>query len=38
MYSDVFYTDNGEDDSPAGILKMVKEWRASQGKQEFRKG
>lgn len=33
----IFYPDNEEDDSPAGILKTVKEWRASQGKQGFKK-
>lgn len=34
----IFYPDDEKDDSPEGILKIVKEWRASQGKQGFKKG
>ncbi|WP_419182042.1 bacteriocin immunity protein [Providencia heimbachae] len=29
---------DGDDDSPAGILKTVKEWRAKNGKSGFKKG
>lgn len=32
----IYYPENGEDDSPKGILKAVKEWRAAQGLPGFK--
>ncbi|WP_265495024.1 bacteriocin immunity protein [Providencia heimbachae] len=34
----IYYPNDGDDDSPAGILKTVKEWRAKNGKSGFKKG
>ena len=34
----IYYPKKGEDDSPAGILKTVKEWRTKNGKAGFKKG
>lgn len=34
----IFYPADEKDDSPEGILKTVKEWRAQQGKPGFKKG
>ena len=34
----IYYPNDGDDDSPAGILKTVKEWRAKNGKPGFKKG
>lgn len=31
----IYYPENGEDDSPEGILKIVKAWRAAQGLESF---
>lgn len=33
----IYYPENGEDDSPEGILRIVKEWRAKNGKPGFKK-
>jgi hypothetical protein len=32
----IYYPEDGEDDSPKGILKTVKAWRASNGLPGFR--
>lgn len=32
----IYYPEDGEDDSPEGILKTIKEWRASQGLPGFK--
>ena len=32
----IYYPKKGEDDSPAGILKTVKEWRVKNGKPGFK--
>lgn len=32
----IYYPENGEDDSPEGIMKTLKEWRAAQGLPGFR--
>ncbi|MBE8614712.1 bacteriocin immunity protein [Morganella morganii] len=32
----IYHPNDGEDDSPAGILKTVKEWRAQNGKPGFK--
>ncbi|MBN2976287.1 bacteriocin immunity protein [Pseudomonas salmasensis] len=32
----VYYPRNGREDSPEGIVKEVKEWRANNGKPGFR--
>ncbi|ASG90617.1 bacteriocin immunity protein [Salmonella enterica subsp. salamae] len=34
----IYHPNDGEDDSPAGILKTVKEWRAVNGKPGFKQG
>ncbi|EQC1053369.1 TPA: bacteriocin immunity protein [Providencia rettgeri] len=34
----IYYPEDGADDSPVGILKTVKEWRAKNGKPGFKKG
>lgn len=34
----IYYPEDGADDSPVGILKTVKEWRAKNGKLSFKKG
>ncbi|ECN5337130.1 bacteriocin immunity protein [Salmonella enterica subsp. enterica serovar Give] len=34
----IYQPNDGEDDSPAGILKTVKEWRAANGKPGFKQG
>lgn len=34
----IYYPEDGADDSPVGILKAVKEWRAKNGKPSFKKG
>ncbi|BBV01301.1 bacteriocin immunity protein [Providencia hangzhouensis] len=34
----IYYPEDGADDSPVGILKTVKEWRAKNGKPSFKKG
>ncbi|WP_036773416.1 bacteriocin immunity protein [Photorhabdus australis] len=33
----IFYPENGVEDSPEGVLKVVKEWRAKSGKPGFKK-
>ncbi|MBD8454740.1 bacteriocin immunity protein [Serratia rubidaea] len=33
----IYYPKDGQDDSPEGIVKEVKEWRAQNGKPGFRK-
>ncbi|OCQ53036.1 Colicin-E7 immunity protein [Photorhabdus australis subsp. thailandensis] len=33
----IYYPKNGEDDSPEGILKTIKEWRAKNGRPGFKK-
>ncbi|MCC8456491.1 bacteriocin immunity protein [Photorhabdus aegyptia] len=33
----IYYPKNGEDDSPEGILKTIKEWRAKNDKPGFKK-
>jgi Colicin immunity protein / pyocin immunity protein len=32
----IYYPENGEDDSPEGILQTVKDWRAAQGLPGFK--
>ncbi|MGF6151558.1 bacteriocin immunity protein [Pseudomonas fluorescens] len=32
----IYYPENGEDDSPRGVLNAVKEWRAAQGLPGFK--
>ncbi|CAQ83310.1 MULTISPECIES: bacteriocin immunity protein [Photorhabdus] len=32
----IYYPENGENDSPEGILKTIKEWRAKNGKPGFK--
>lgn len=32
----IFYPEEGHDDSPEGIVKEVKEWRAANGKPGFK--
>ncbi len=32
----IFYPESGVEDSPEGILKVVKEWRAANGKTGFK--
>ncbi|NXZ90119.1 bacteriocin immunity protein [Serratia fonticola] len=32
----IYYPDNGNDGSPASIVKTVKEWRAKNGKPGFK--
>ena len=32
----IFYPDDGRDDSPEGVVKEVKEWRAKNGKPGFK--
>ncbi|NWC77845.1 bacteriocin immunity protein [Pseudomonas sp. P7759] len=32
----IFYPSEGVEDSPAGVLKIVKEWRAANGKPGFK--
>jgi len=34
----IYHPNDSEDDSPAGILKTVKEWRAANGKPGFKQG
>ncbi|EBL8291822.1 bacteriocin immunity protein [Salmonella enterica] len=34
----IYYPEEGEDDSPEGILKTVKEWRTANGKPGFKHG
>lgn len=34
----IFYPDDDQDDSPEGIVKEVKEWRAKRGKPGFKQG
>ncbi|MDC9581212.1 bacteriocin immunity protein [Xenorhabdus sp. PR6a] len=34
----IYFPKEGEDDSPAGILKTVKEWRRNNGKPGFKQG
>ncbi|EKT58121.1 bacteriocin immunity protein [Providencia burhodogranariea] len=34
----IYFPNDGDDDSPAGILKIVKDWRAKNGKPGFKKG
>jgi hypothetical protein len=34
----IYFPEDGEDDSPEGILKTVKEWRAKNGKPGFKQG
>ncbi|AAY39681.1 MULTISPECIES: bacteriocin immunity protein [Pseudomonas] len=33
----IFYPAEGVEDSPAGVLKVLKEWRAANGKPDFKK-
>ncbi|AWK41698.1 bacteriocin immunity protein [Photorhabdus laumondii subsp. laumondii] len=33
----LFYPSSGQDDSPEGIVKQIKEWRAKSGKPGFKK-
>lgn len=33
----IFYPSQGQDDSPEGIVKTVKEWRIANGKPGFKK-
>ncbi|ETS29683.1 Colicin immunity protein / pyocin immunity protein [Photorhabdus khanii NC19] len=33
----IFYPENGVEDSPEGVLKVIKEWRAKNGKPGFKK-
>ncbi|MCO8165300.1 bacteriocin immunity protein [Pseudomonas sp. 21LCFQ010] len=33
----IFYPEEGQEDSPEGMLKTVKEWREKNGKPGFRK-
>ncbi|MBS9425789.1 bacteriocin immunity protein [Photorhabdus caribbeanensis] len=32
----IFYPENGVEDSPKGVLKVIKEWRAKNGKSGFK--
>ncbi|PJG62011.1 bacteriocin immunity protein [Yersinia kristensenii] len=32
----IYYPEDGADDSPEGILKLVKKWRAENGKPGFK--
>ncbi|MCT8345082.1 MULTISPECIES: bacteriocin immunity protein [Photorhabdus] len=32
----IFYPENGVEDSPEGVLKVIKEWRAENGKPGFK--
>lgn len=32
----IFYPQEGQEDSPEGILKIIKEWRAQNGKPGFK--
>ncbi|WP_458369243.1 bacteriocin immunity protein [Pseudomonas mandelii] len=32
----LYYPDTGVEDSPAGVLKAIKEWRAANGKPGFK--
>ncbi|MGJ0628263.1 bacteriocin immunity protein [Xenorhabdus bovienii] len=32
----IYYPEEGKDDSPEGVLKVVKEWRATNGKPLFK--
>lgn len=34
----IYYPEDGADDSPVGILKIIKEWRAKNGKPGFKTG
>ncbi|PHM27821.1 bacteriocin immunity protein [Xenorhabdus innexi] len=34
----IYFPKDGEDDSPAGILKTVKAWRSKNGKSGFKQG
>lgn len=34
----IYYPKDGQDDSPEGIVKEVKEWRAKNGKSGFKQG
>ncbi|EMB4109694.1 TPA: bacteriocin immunity protein [Serratia marcescens] len=34
----IYYPKDGQDDSPEGIVKEVKEWRAKNGKPGFKQG
>lgn len=34
----IYYPKEGQDDSPEGIVKEVKEWRAKNGKPGFKQG
>ncbi|MVX97753.1 bacteriocin immunity protein [Enterobacteriaceae bacterium 8376wB9] len=34
----IYYPKDGQDDSPEGIVKEVKEWRARNGKPGFKQG
>ncbi|OCQ53306.1 Colicin-E9 immunity protein [Photorhabdus australis subsp. thailandensis] len=33
----IFYPENGVEDSPEGVLKVIKEWRAKSGRSGFKK-
>ncbi|WP_016676051.1 bacteriocin immunity protein, partial [Yersinia pestis] len=33
----IYYPEDGADDSPEGILELVKKWRAENGKPGFKK-
>ncbi|PHN78513.1 MULTISPECIES: bacteriocin immunity protein [Pseudomonas syringae group] len=32
----IFYPEEGQEDSPEGVLKVIKEWRAQTGKPGFK--
>ncbi|RMS38787.1 Colicin/pyocin immunity protein [Pseudomonas ficuserectae] len=32
----IFYPEEGQEDTPEGILKTIKEWRAKNGKPGFK--
>ncbi|EPR0412722.1 bacteriocin immunity protein [Enterobacter asburiae] len=34
----IYYPEDGQDDSPEGIVQQVKEWRKANGKPGFREG
>ncbi|WP_197473372.1 bacteriocin immunity protein [Erwinia sp. ErVv1] len=34
----MYYPDDSREDSPEGIVKEVKEWRAANGKPRFKPG
>ena len=34
----IYYPEEGQDDSPEGIVKEVKQWRAKNGKSGFKQG